>query len=158
MVIIQYSERFLLTLWVGGLWIIGYLVTPVLFKTLDNRQLAGELAGYFFRYISIIGLVCGVLLLVGAVIIARSESFKRWRIWLLLIMIVLTAAGLFVLQPMMQELKMQGLIEGSEQAAQFGRLHGISSVMFLITSIFGLLLVLFRINPVTDEGRQKNLL
>ena len=157
MVIIQYSERFLLTLWVGGLWIIGYLVTPVLFKTLDNRQLAGELAGYFFRYISIIGLVCGVLLLVGAVIIARSESFKRWRIWLLLIMIVLTAAGLFVLQPMMQELKMQGLIEGSEQAAQFGRLHGISSVMFLITSIFGLLLVLFRINPVTDEGRQKNL-
>ena len=158
MVIIQYSERFLLTLWVGGLWIIGYLVTPVLFKTLDNRQLAGELAGYFFRYISIIGLVCGVLLLVGAVIIARSESFKRWRIWLLLIMIVLTAAGLFVLQPMMQELKMQGLIEGSEQVAQFGRLHGISSVMFLITSIFGLLLVLFRINPVTDEGRQKYLL
>ena len=49
MPIIKYSERFLLTLWVGGLWIIGYLVTPVLFKTLDNRQLAGELAGYFLN-------------------------------------------------------------------------------------------------------------
>ena len=157
MVIIQYSERFLLTLWVGGLWIIGYLVTPVLFKTLDNRQLAGELAGYFFKYISIIGLICGILLLVGAVIVARSESLKRWRIWLLLIMIVLTGTGLFVLQPMMQELKTQGLVEGSVQATQFGRLHGVSSIMFLITSVFGLLLVLFRINPVTDEGRRNNI-
>jgi len=144
--IIKYSERFLLTLWVGGMWIIGYLVTPILFKTLDNRQIAGELAGYFFKYISIIGLVCGLLLLIGAIVVARSESLKRWRIWLLLIMIVLTATGLFVLQPMMQTLKAQGLVEGSEQAIQFGRLHGISSVLFLITSIFGLLLVLFRIN------------
>jgi len=89
--IVHYSERFLLTLWIGGMWIIGYLVTPVLFKTLDDRQLAGELAGYFFKYISIIGLVCGVLLLVGAVIVARRELFRRWRIWVLVCMILMVA-------------------------------------------------------------------
>lgn len=144
--IVHYSERFLLTLWVGGMWIIGYLVTPVLFKSLDDRQLAGELAGYFFKYISIIGLVCGVLLLVGAVIVARSELFRRWQIWVLVCMILLVATSLFVLQPMMQDLKIQGLVKGSEQAIMFGRLHGVSSVLYLITSLCGLALVLFRVN------------
>jgi len=145
--IIQYSERFLLSLWVGGMWIVGYLVTPVLFKTLDDRQLAGKLAGIFFQYISVIGLVCGALLLLGAFIVARTDGFKRWRIWVLVTMIVLVAIGFFVLQPMMQELKLQGIVKGTEQAAQFGRLHGISSVLFLITSLCGLALVLFRLNP-----------
>ena len=143
---INNSERFLLTLWVGGMWIVGYMVTPLLFKSLDNRQLAGELAGGFFRYIGIIGLVCGVLLLIGAIILAKSESLRSWRIWMLLGMIALVATGLFVLQPMMQELKLQGIVEGTEQAKQFGRLHGISSALFLVTSIFGMVLVLMRLN------------
>jgi len=145
--IINYFEHFLLTLWVGGMWIIGYLVTPVLFKTLEDRQLAGELAGQFFKYISIIGLICGVLLLLGAILTVRSGVFRHWRIWTLVGMIVLIATGLFVLQPMMQELKIQGLVKGSEHAVQFGRLHGVSSVLFLITSLCGLALVLFRVNP-----------
>jgi len=153
--IVHYSERFLLTLWVGGMWIIGYLITPVLFKTLDNRQLAGELAGSFFKYISIIGLVCGTLLLIGAVILAKSHCLRQWRIWVLVGMMALVATGLFYLQPMMQELKLQGIEKGTELAAQFGRLHGISSVLFLVTSLGGLALVLFRVNlPDTDSINQ----
>ncbi len=34
-----------LTLWIGGLWVIGYLVAPTLFYTLSDRALAGSLAG-----------------------------------------------------------------------------------------------------------------
>ena len=56
------SERILLTLWVGGMWTIGYLVAPVLFGTLNDRQLAGDLAGFLFKIIGIIGLVSGVIL------------------------------------------------------------------------------------------------
>ena len=45
-----------LTLWVGGLWAIGYLVAPTLFATLADRQLAAMLAGKLFILIGWVGL------------------------------------------------------------------------------------------------------
>jgi hypothetical protein len=30
-----------ISLWVGGLWAVGYLAAPILFFSLDNRMLAG---------------------------------------------------------------------------------------------------------------------
>ncbi|MFZ5594387.1 MAG: DUF4149 domain-containing protein [Pseudomonadota bacterium] len=139
---VSISERILLTLWVGGLWAIGYLAVPVLFHALDDRQLAGELAGRMFGILSIVGLMCGVLLLIGALYRAGARWQRAWRVWVLLAMLVLVATGFFVLQPMMQDLKAQGLVEGSAQAAKFGRLHGISSIMYLVTSLLGLALVI----------------
>ena len=38
-------ERILLTLWVGSLWVVGFVVAPVLFAELDDRALAGSTAG-----------------------------------------------------------------------------------------------------------------
>ncbi len=38
-------ERALIALWVGGMWIGGYLVAPLLFNLLENRQLAGTVGG-----------------------------------------------------------------------------------------------------------------
>lgn len=139
---VSVSERILLTLWVGGLWAIGYLAVPVLFHALDDRQLAGELAGRMFAILSIVGLVCGALLLAGALYRAGKHWRRAWRVWALLAMVVLVAVGFFVLQPMMQDLKAQGLVEGSAQAEKFGRLHGISSIMYLVTSLLGLVLVI----------------
>jgi hypothetical protein len=40
------------TLWVGGLWAIGFLVAPSLFHALDDRALAGDLAGRFLTLIA----------------------------------------------------------------------------------------------------------
>ncbi|MDX1253440.1 MAG: DUF4149 domain-containing protein [Gammaproteobacteria bacterium] len=139
---VSVSERILLTLWVGGLWAIGYLAVPVLFHALDDRQLAGELAGRMFTILSIVGLVCGALLLIGALYRAGKRWQRAWRVWALLAMVVLVAVGFFVLQPMMQDLKAQGLVEGGAQAAKFGRLHGISAIMYLATSLLGLALVI----------------
>ena len=59
------GERILLTLWVGGLWAIGYIAAPTLFAMLDDRKLAGALAGQMFHIISYIGLVCGTLLFIS---------------------------------------------------------------------------------------------
>jgi hypothetical protein len=134
-------ERVSLALWVGGMWVAGYLVAPSLFATLTDRHLAGELAGNIFRLMSYAGLVCGALLLVIALNFARSEWVKTWRIWTLASMLVLVAVGAFVVQPQMVALKAAGIHPGTEQAAQFGRLHGISSVLYLINSLLGLALV-----------------
>ena len=47
-----------ITLWVGGLWAIGYIVAPSLFAHLDDRALAGMLAGKMFTLMAYIGLGC----------------------------------------------------------------------------------------------------
>jgi len=49
--------------------------------------------------------------------------------------------GEFVLQPMMESLKLQGLVEGSDAKKQFGMLHGIASSLYLLESLLGLALV-----------------
>ncbi len=134
-------ERILLALWVGGLWITGYLVVPALFASLDDRMLAGDLAGSVFSLMSWVGLACGGLLLAGVLLRERGQSFKAWRLWVLAAMLSIVAIGLFVLQPQMQALKAQGIASGSVQAIEFGRIHGVSSTLFLLNSLFGLVLV-----------------
>jgi len=133
------TERILLTLWVGGMWIVGYMVAPLLFSVLDDRQLAGFIAGHIFAAMSYVGLVCGGLLLLGSI---YQCGLKARTNYILLAMLVLVAVGQFFLTPMMAELKSQGLIEGSDAAIKFGQLHGVSSVLFMLTSIAGLVLVL----------------
>jgi hypothetical protein len=135
------AERSLLTLWVGGLWVAGYVVAPSLFTSLDDRQLAGQLAGQVFRIVSYIGLIAGGLLLISMLVRVRSSWAHEWRVWVLVAMLTLVAVGVFVMQPMMAELKVGGIIPGSERAAAFGRMHGISSILFLMTSLLGLSLV-----------------
>ncbi|MBL1275116.1 MAG: DUF4149 domain-containing protein [Ectothiorhodospiraceae bacterium] len=138
------TERSLLALWVGGLWVAGYVVAPILFATLDDRQLAGQLAGQVFRIMSYVGLAVGSVLLlsvVARVLRAAGGWAREWRIWALTAMLVLVIIGAFVIQPMMVELKAGGIVADSEQAKAFGRLHGVSSILFMLTSLLGLSLV-----------------
>jgi len=133
------SERILLTLWVGGMWTVGYIVAPTLFGVLDDRQLAGFIAGHLFTTMSYIGFVCGGLLLLGNLYRVGAKDKTNY---ILILMLVLVAIGQFVLQPMMADLKVQVLVAGSAAAANFGKLHGVSSILFMITSIAGLILVI----------------
>lgn len=142
--VLHYGEQLLLTLWVGSLWAIGYLAVPVLFATLDDRILAGMLAGKMFTLVSFIGLGCGAGLLIIALQASR-RAVRDPRVLLPVLMLVLVAVGEFVLQPMMAELKAQGLSEGSETAARFGMLHGLASLLYLVNSIGGLALLLLTV-------------
>jgi MFS family permease len=145
------GERVLLTLWVGGLWAIGYIAVPSLFATLDDRQLAGALAGQMFHIISYIGLVCGVLLLVSVL----KRLGLQWRAWVLIVMLLLVATGEFVLQPMMESLKLEGLVEGSDAKKQFGMLHGVASIIYLVESLLGLILVIFGLSTTNVSNKTR---
>ena len=134
---IQAGEKIILTLWVGGMWATGYIVAPVLFKMLD-KSLAGNIAGELFTLISYLGLFSIFFLLAN--LLYRDGFHKdHWQLWLLLAMAVLISIGQFILQPMMAELKTVGITELNQ--GEFARLHGISSVLYLINSIAGLTLV-----------------
>ena len=47
-----------ITLWVGGLWAIGFIAAPSLFAALKDRVLAGELAGNLFCLMAWAGRAC----------------------------------------------------------------------------------------------------
>jgi len=142
------GERVLLTLWVGALWSIGYIAAPTLFAVLDDRKLAGALAGHMFHIVSYIGLVCGVMLLVSQI----RQAGMQWRVWVIVIMLALVAGGEFILQPMMENLKLQGLLEDSATKKQFGILHGIASSLYLLESLLGLSLVIFGLQKQTKSS------
>ena len=122
-------ERVVQTLGVGALWAIGYLAVPILFSSLDDRRLAGELAGHIFSTVNVVGMGSAVVLSVVGFVIVGSAWFKMRRAWAIAGMLVLVLVSSLVLQPVMQELKAAGLVPGSDEAAQFGRLHGISSIL-----------------------------
>jgi len=138
-------ERLLLSLWVGIMVGIGYIAAPVLFKVLDDRKLAGGLAGEMFHVVTIIGLIFGGILLLLRYKEESIEFLKQWRGWLLLLMLCLVATSMFVLQPMIAEVKALGISEGNENAKKFGMLHGVSSLLYMATVISGILLIFFGI-------------
>ena len=138
---IDIGERIILTLWVGGLWAIGFLAVPVLFHALDDRTLAGELAAPMFTIINGFGLVCGGLLLLFSALSQGRGWVRSWRTAVIAVMMAVAAIILFVIQPQMAALKAQVAAAGGELGPQFGRLHGISSVLYLLASVLGLLLV-----------------
>lgn len=133
----QISEKILLTIWVGGMWAIGYIVAPVLFQMLD-KPVAGNVAGQLFTIMSYIGLFSSIALIIN-ILANQGFNLRHWQLLTLIGMLVLIVIGQFVLHPMMAELKAVGISE--ENASQFGRLHGIASVLFLMNSLAGLALV-----------------
>ena len=148
-------ENLLLALWVGVMVGVGYIAAPVLFSTLDDRQLAGMLAGKMFYLVMVLSLILGGMLLL---LRYRDESvafFTQWRGWLLLLMLVCTAGSMFILQPMIAEVKSLGLIEGSDAAKKFGMLHGISSLVYMVTIISGCILIFMGIRQ-PEKQVEKN--
>ena len=122
------------------MWAIGYLAVPVLFRLLDDRMLAGMLAGEMFHLLNFLGLFCGVLLLAGLWLQSGRAALFSWRSGLLVLMLALICVAEFVLQPQMAALKQAGL-EG-DRLQQFRWLHGLSSILFLVNSLSGLLLLI----------------
>lgn len=134
----------LLVLWVGGLWAIGYIAAPTLFAELPDRQLAGNLAGELFKWIAWVGIFAGAYLLVFRLGRQRFQALKQAYFWIVLAMLLLTLGQHFGIQPVMQALKDQAMPQAVMESAfrsRFAAWHGVSSVVYLIESVLGLILV-----------------
>lgn len=134
----------LITAWVGGLWAIGYLAAPALFYSLDDRQLAGMLAGKMFTWIAYVGIGAAFYLMIHRVLQYGTNALKQAFFWALLGMLLLTLAGQFGIQPLLAQLKAQALpadVMQSVFADRFRTWHGVASIAYLIESLLGLVLV-----------------
>ncbi|AXS80544.1 DUF4149 domain-containing protein [Dechloromonas sp. HYN0024] len=137
---------FAITLWVGGLWAIGYMAAPVLFAGLGDRQLAGMVAGKLFALIGWVGLACAAWLLVFLVSRWGGRVVRSAVFWLVFVMALLAAASQFGIQPLMAQLKLDALpreVMESVLRDRFAAWHGISSILYLVQSLLGLWLVLW---------------
>jgi len=133
------------TLWVGGLWAIGYIAAPTLFAELSDRAVAGQLAGAMFTWIAWVGFACGGYALIFLAARHGWRVLQKAAFWLVLAMLLLAAAGHFGTQPIMARLKADALPRQVMETVlrdRFALWHGVSSGLYLVQSLLGAALVL----------------
>jgi predicted cobalt transporter CbtA len=133
-----------ITLWVGALWTTGG-TAYVLFDTLRDRQLAGQLAGTLFTYVSYLGLFAGFYLLIQRLISYGTASLKQGFFWAVFVMLLLVLAGHFGIQPLLAQLKASAFpsdVMQSVFASRFKTWHGVASIAYLVQCLLGFVLVL----------------
>jgi hypothetical protein len=133
-----------LTLWVGGMWVIGGVVAPTLFHVLPDRALAGMVAGRLFAYIAWIGFGCAAYIVLFRLVRFGAGALKHAAFWLTVVMLVLALAGEFGVQPILSGLKAQALPKEVMESIfrdRFSTWHGVASVLYVIECALGLLLV-----------------
>jgi hypothetical protein len=134
-------------LWVGSFITIGFLVVPVLFTSLGDREVAGMVAASLFKTTAYIGVGISIfLMLIANYLVRQGHNTYRPSRWILLLMLACFIAAAFIIIPWMISLRDQALymnlsVRESSYAELFKRLHGASSILFILQSILGLALV-----------------
>lgn len=134
-------------LWVGSFITIGFLAVPVLFASFGDRQVAGVVAANLFKLNAYIGAgICSLLILFANHLAILGKSLYRQIRWILLLMLVCVVAAAFIIIPWMNALRDQALqlgisVRDTSNAKVFDLLHSVSSLIFIIQSIFGVALV-----------------
>ncbi|XZG69815.1 DUF4149 domain-containing protein [Chitinibacteraceae bacterium HSL-7] len=130
--------RNLLTVaWIGGMWIIGVLVAPVLFKRLPDAS-AATLTADLFRLIGWVGIVAAFYLMFYWLWVDGWRAIQTGRFWLLVGMLVCILINQFAVFPVLS-----GIKPGIAHAASGlfgGGLDGwrtISALIYLLQSLLG---------------------
>src|SRR5882672_12705151 len=142
MLVLRYAGVLALTLWVGGLLVLGAIAAPSIFDVLavrhvaDDRVLAGAIFGETLRRFHLLSYVCGFVLL--ATLLARGILGPRpiWfaaRLGTACLMVAATAYSGLVVSSQIARAQAQigaapsSLPETDPRRAAFGRLHATST-------------------------------
>lgn len=131
-------------LWAGALWMTG-LATYILFDSLPDRQLAGNLAGKLFTAVSYIGLVSASYLIIQRLFMFGTSAFRQSFFWIVLSMLLLVLAGHFGIQTHLQNLKTQALpleVMQSAFAGQFKMWHGVAGVLYAVECLLAMAMLI----------------
>jgi hypothetical protein len=158
MLALRYAGVLALTLWVGGLLVLGAIAAPSIFEVLairhvaDDRVLAGAIFGETLRRFHLLSYLCGFVLL--ATLLARGILGPRpiWfaaRLGTACLMVAATAYSGLVVSAQIARTQSQiggapsSLPETDPRRVAFGRLHATSTGLQMVPILGGLLL-LFR--------------
>jgi hypothetical protein len=135
------------TIWAGSLWIVGLLVVPTLFDALPDRALAGPLSARLFLYASVLGLGCGMYLLLFRLARFGTHALRQGFFWVVVLLALLTLAGQFGAHTLLAASKGQAwaheLIAGvlRDRTAAW---YGVASVLYLAQCALAAALVLLQ--------------
>jgi hypothetical protein len=147
MILFSALYRLALSLWVGGIALFTFVVTPVIFRT-QGRDAGGKIVGaifpLYFRY---------VLALAATAFLVRilsGEAFHGARqlagTLLIVTAIFLTGYQAYRLAPRMEQIKrsvasFESVSPDDPDRKEFSRLHGISMVVNLVVLLEGTALI-----------------
>lgn len=117
----------------------------VLFDSLQDKQMAGMLAGKLFTMVSFIGMGSGFYLLLHRLLQQGTAALKQAFFWTVFCMLLLVLAGHFGIQPILEGLKTQALpadVMQSVFADRFRSWHGVASLAYLAECLLALVMVL----------------
>jgi hypothetical protein len=144
----------LLALWVGGIAIFSFLITPIIFKGFE-RDTASAIVDKLFPFYFPYNLIISLAALVSFLLVAKFQTGIAGKLSFALIIaaIVINAFITFKLYPDIKRTK--AAITSFEQTSseslerkEFRRLHGISAVLNLLLLIDGISLI------VINSGRK----
>ncbi len=121
-----------LSLWLGSDVFLSFVVAPGAFRILASRDHAGAMVGFGLWWMHMIGVVCGIAILLARLMRTRTfSSLATPAALCVLLMIGLTVVSQHAVSPKMAALRVQmGSIQAtaadSPLLAEFSRLHRIS--------------------------------
>lgn len=122
-----------LSLWLGSDVFLSFVVAPGAFRILASRDQAGAMVGFGLWWMHMIGVVCGIAILLARLLRTRAgSSLAAPAALCVVLMIGLTVVSQHAVSPKMAALRVQmGSIQAtaadSPLLAEFGRLHRISA-------------------------------
>ena len=121
-----------LGLWLGSDVFLSFVVAPGAFRILASRDQAGAMVGFGLWWMHMIGVVCGIVILLARM--ARTRTFATLATpaaLCVVLMILLTVVSQHAVSPKMAALRahmgsIQATAADSPLLAEFGKLHRIS--------------------------------
>jgi len=122
-----------LSLWLGSDVFLSFVLAPGAFRVLASRDQAGAMIGYGLWWMHMIGVGCGMAILLARLLRTRTfASLATPAALCVVLMILFTVVSQHAVSPKMAALRVQmGSIQAtaadSPLLAEFGRLHRISA-------------------------------
>jgi uncharacterized membrane protein len=148
-----------LSLWLGSDVFLSFVVAPGAFRILASRDQAGAMVGYGLWWMHMIGVACGVAILLARLLRTRTfASLATPAALCVLLMIGITVVSQHAVSPKMAALRVQ---MGSIQAtaadnpllAEFSRLHRISVSLESGVLLAGLAAMFLMVRELATIGK-----
>ncbi len=134
-----------LMIWAVITWVTGYVFAPLMFAKWPKIE-AGLITGELLQATYVISLICAVFVLIDYRVRCAHQLLHNKNLWLMLIALFIVIIQYAVITPKMQALKANML----SNASAFMQLHGISQVLYLITSLVLAWLVWARLKSMSS--------
>jgi len=143
----NFSYNLALSLWVGGISIFTFIITPVIFRSFE-RDMAGKIVGKLFPGYLIYTLVLSVLafLLLMTVRPLLAKSGFKLSLILVACAVIINLFVVFKLHPEMVKVKQSvhsfnTEADASSERKTFGKLHAVSASLNLLLLTDGITLL-----------------